>query len=202
MKLKKLVALCTAGALCLGMSLTAFAADPSREEVPESVTAGDIKLEVKPLDKQQLEDVKKDLDTILEDAGRGEIPDNAKAQLVVAADIDVPAGTDTSQGVQIEVALTDAQKNGLANGDKLYVLHFNETTKKWEVLNGWAEYKDGKLYAKVYDFSPFAFVKVTQITYDKDGKPVEKVITLSADTGKPVRVAKSTSGTVSPKTGE
>lgn len=202
MKLKKLVALCTAGALCLGMSLTAFAADPSREEVPESVKAGDLNLEVKPLDKQQLADVKKDLDTILENSGRGELPENAKAEIVVAADIDVPKGTDTSNGLQIEVALTEDQKNGLANGDKLYVLHYNETTKTWDVLNGWAEYKDGKLYAKVYDFSPFAFVKVTQITYDKNGVPTEKVITLDKDTGKPVRVAKSTSGTVSPKTGE
>lgn len=196
MKFKKLVALCTAGALCLGMSLTAFAADGSREELPAGVTAGDVKLEVKPLDKQQLEDVKKDLTSILENSGRGDMPENSKAEVVVAADIDVPEGTDTSKGVQIEVALTDTQKNGLSNGDRLYVLHWNGT--KWEVLNGWAEYRDGKLYAKVFDFSPFAFVKITQITYDKDGKPVEKVITLEKDTGKVVTPAKK----ASPKTGE
>ena len=37
MKMKKLVALATAAALCLGMSLTAFAS-PSREEVPTAGT--------------------------------------------------------------------------------------------------------------------------------------------------------------------
>ena len=41
MKLKKLVALVTAGALCLGMSLTAFAADNSREEMNTMMVAMD-----------------------------------------------------------------------------------------------------------------------------------------------------------------
>ena len=36
MKMKKLLALITAGALCLGMSMTAFAADNSINEVPSN----------------------------------------------------------------------------------------------------------------------------------------------------------------------
>lgn len=191
MKLKKLVALLTAGALCLGMSLTAFAADVSREEVPKGVTAGDKELVVKPLDEEQLKQVQDDVTKILEDAGRGEIPAGGKAEVVVAADISLPEGDKVpEEGLQIEVAMTAAQTKGLSNGDKLYVLHWNGT--KWEVLNGFAEYRNGKLYAKVFSFSPFAFVKVTSAG--------GQVVTMTNDTGKAVPVTPVKKA--SPKTGE
>ncbi len=201
MKLKKLVALITAGTLCLGMSMTAFASDLSREAVKPTgaTTSNGTKLEVEALTQENLDQVQKDVTKILEDSGRGVLPEGAKAEVVVAADISLPEGmTIPKEGLQIEVQMTSEQisKHDVKVGDKFYILH-QKADGTWEVLNGYGTVdKDGKIIATVYGLSPIAFVKITSA----GGKAITLVNDPQAPENKPKAVTpvKPTS----PKTGE
>ncbi len=202
MKLRKLVALITAGALCLGMSMTALAADPSREAVaPTGATTADgTKLDVEPLTKENLEQVQKDVNKILEESGRGTLPEGAKAEIVVAADISLPEGEEIpKEGLQIEVQMTSDQiaAHDIKVGDRFYVLH-QKADGTWEVLNGYGTVdKDGKIIATVYSLSPLAFVKITGV----DGKAITLVNDPEATPASKPKVV-TPAKKASPKTGE
>jgi len=201
MKLKKLVALITAGTLCLGMSMTAFAADPSREAVKPAgaTTSNGTELKVEALSQATLDQVQKDVTKILEDSGRGVLPAGAKAEVVVAADISLPDGESIpKEGLQIEVQMTEAQidAHDIKVGDKFYILH-QRSDGTWEVLNGYGTVdKNGKIIATVYGLSPIAFVKITSAG--------GQAITLVNDPQDPTKKAEAVTPVkqASPKTGE
>ena len=176
MKLKKLVALITAGALCLGMSLTAFAADNSREKLPiagngvtedgvvissstlsDALANGEITEEEYNKVVDTLGDPEKIKDVIKEDL---QLPSDAKVAVLGVMNYE-PEGT-VKDGSTVTFALSPSTGNGV--------------------------YVDVELD----DFSPVAFVKVMS-----NGD----VVKWNAK-GEVVSTTSTTTKKVSPKTGE
>jgi predicted lipoprotein with Yx(FWY)xxD motif len=205
MKLKKLVALVTAGALCLGMSLTAFAADGSREEVPtmgngkgdNGLTAVSGSL----TDKQ-----KEDLVNSAEDYLKKNYPEIAdKAEIIAVGDYTlydaekgeyifsgkVPGGSAT-----FDFAVpASVDTKGFKEGAAAYALHFVEG-KGWTPVSGTLEkdaYGNWVIRVETDSFSPFVFFKVMS-----NGDIVE----VNWKTGKIVSSTSTTTRKASPKTGE
>lgn len=227
MKMKKMVALITAGVLCLGMSMTAFAADKSPEDpakptapntpvvneglkgfLPAGKGEADIKIPASEKDNLiagTLEDAKKELtdkqyeevvktltdeeeiEKVIKDACN--VPADIDCTVLVAGNIQYTGDKFPAGGIDMSVNVGSASKLGLKNGDSIYVLHYNKTTSKWEVLQGTVKLDGDSAYVDVHfdSLSPVAFIKVTSngkvVPYDAKGNPVTPVSTKSPKTG-------------------
>ena len=190
MKLKKLVALFTAGALCLGMSLTAFAADGSREKLPiagNGVTEDGVVISSDP---EKIKDViKEDL----------QLPSDAKVAVLGVMNYE-PEGT-VKDGSTVTFALSPSTAGDLKEGETIAVLHLKKIVDKdgnvsyvWETKVGTVRKLGNGVYVDVEldDFSPVAFVKVMS-----NGD----VVKWNAK-GEVVSTTSTTTKKVSPKTGE
>ena len=205
MKIKKLVALLTAGVLCLGMSTTAFAAQSVQDADGAALVKGadgyvsgygeltPAQQEAFDKAKEVLED-EKQVDKILQDLGYNT---NGVDVIVMGMgdyryyDKDGnPA--DLPKGTTLQFSLEGLDKaKGLKNGDKVYLMHY-KADGTWEVVNGTVVTLNGFLYVETDELdslSPIAFLKVMS-----DGK----VVALD----KKGEVVKTTTTKVSPKTGE
>ncbi|EOS80535.1 hypothetical protein C817_01591 [Dorea sp. 5-2] len=238
MKMKKMVALITAGVLCLGMSMTAFAADledgspnkppkPTEPTTPTTPTqpakpnegfngflsinggkdvdikvpayladdlvAGDLETAKNELTDKQYENVvntltdPKAIEDIIKDACN--VPSDIDCEVLVVGNIQYTGDKFPAGGIDMSVNIGSASANGLKNGDSIYVLHYNKTTGKWEVLQGTVKLNGDSAYVDVHfdSLSPVAFIKVTSngkvVPYDAKGNPVTPVKTKSPKTG-------------------
>lgn len=196
--MKKLVALLTAGVLCLGMSMTVLAQEvPSRGTGDEpsnnvstdpadhasatvngkevGVTYDDIK------DKEVLSIVNdnKKLEQILKDAGY-DVKPGQKVEGIFWADVNLEDKTITPEGkIALNLCIGDIKTNGLKNNDVVYVYHWGKNGL--EIYEARVEDVDGNGYVKVSldDLSPIAIVKVTSngsaVAVDKKGNVVSQV---------------------------
>lgn len=201
MKLKKMVALITAGALCLGMSMTAFAAnsvdetDGYGEVEGGGFIYGDNKLteeEQKAYEeaKEVLSDeakVKAELEKLGYDTKGKDIVVMGVGEYQYYDENGKPA--DLPKGSTVKFSLDGLDKaKGLKHGDQIYVMHYLGDGK-WEVKSATVTVINGMLFAEVEldSLSPVAFLKVMSngkiVKLDKKGEVV-------SNTGK------------SPKTGE
>ncbi|MCI8665612.1 MAG: hypothetical protein HFG82_02955 [Dorea sp.] len=215
MKLKKLVALFTAGALCLGMSLTAFAADNSREKLPiagngvtedgvvissstlsDALANGEITEEEYNKVVDTLGDPEKIKDVIKEDL---QLPSDAKVAVLGVMNYE-PEGT-VKDGSTVTFALSPSTAGDLKEGETIAVLHLKKIVDKdgnvsyvWETKVGTVRKLGNGVYVDVEldDFSPVAFVKVMS-----NGD----VVKWNAK-GEVVSTTSTTTKKVSPKTGE
>ncbi len=222
MKLKKLVAFITAGALCLGMSLTAFAADSSREIVPGNdgySTDGMYEADQTEYSQEELQEIA-DLAT---DWLQKYYPNIAKdAQVITAGDYTL---YDWTTGKRVEVEKDQygnakvpggktmftfdvpsyANREGFKDGATVYALHQRWTGETdangnklytFDIINGKLRYDQANhkwvIEAEMDGFSPITFIKVMS-----DGTIVE--VDWKNDVVNP---AKAASPKASPKTGE
>ena len=204
MKLKKLVALITAGALCLGMSLTAFAADGSREKVPGTYDGvandGDLAAVNKYLTEEQREQLadnamdwlKENYPNIGKNAeiiavGDYQLVDSKNGELIT--DGKVPGGK-----TLFTFALdANVDTTGFKKGATAYALHWNG--KGYDIIEGTMTkdaYGNWVIQAEMDKFSPIAFIKVMS-----DGSIVE--VDWKGDVVNPT---KTVTKKASPKTGE
>lgn len=201
MKMKKLVALVTAAALCLGMSLTAFAAD-DKEVSPEELQVGwsedgTLGVVTKELTEKEKADIaeaaKKALANQYNVTGKDVVvmgvgdytlfdmtdPDNPK----VITDGKVPNG-----GANFQFYLGSETKEGYVNGATIYVAH-QKADGSWEIIEGKLSRVAGEWYVEVKmdSFSPVAFLKVMSngkvVEVDRRGEPVKPATTRSPRTG-------------------
>lgn len=220
MKLKKLAALITAGALCLGMSLTAFAADPSRETLPtyDGYSEGGMykadQTQYSPEELQKIADRATDWLKV----NYPNIADHA--QVIAAGDYKL---YDTTTGKDVAVTEYDEYGNALVPGGKavftfdlpsnvnkegfkegatVYALHQRKTANGYtfEVISGKLKYDKATntwtIEAEMSSFSPITFIKVMS-----DNSIVE--VDWKGDVVKPANAAKATTSVkASPKTGE
>lgn len=200
MKLKKLVALITAGALCLGMSITAFAADKddSREKVPAYATDENGKvlpLEYKETTEATVKEALKDPEKIADlfeqkgfDLKTGETP-----VVVFSKDVGLKDGEKIPEGgLDLDLNIGSAAAAGLEHGDTVYVFHWGKDGL--EIIPVTVITVNGNAVVKVHvsDLSPFAVVKVMS-----NGK----VVKVDTTTGKRTNLD-GTNTPSSPKTGE
>lgn len=196
--MKKLVALLTAGVLCLGMSMTVLAQEvpsPKPGDEPSNnvstdpadhasatvngkevgVTYDDIK------DKEILSIVNdnKKLEQILKDAGY-DVKPGQKVEGIFWADVNLEDQTITPEGkIALNLCIGDIKSNGLKNNDVVYVYHWGKNGL--EIYEARVEDIDGNGYVKVSldDLSPIAIVKVTSngsaVAVDKKGNVVSQV---------------------------
>lgn len=218
MKLKKLVAFITAGALCLGMSLTAFAKDDSRETLP----AADGYSEDGIYKADQTEYSPEELQTIADRATdwlKLNYPNIAEnAQVIAAGNYKL---YDTTTGENVPVTEYDKYDNALVPGGKavfnfdlpynvnkegfkdgatVYALHQRKTENGYtfEIINGTLKYDKTSnrwyIEAEMSSFSPITFIKVMS-----DNTIVE--VDWKGDVVKPAN-STTVSRRVSPRTGE
>lgn len=198
MKMKKLVALATAAALCLGMSLTAFAADKSRETVPAgdgTANGGKLTAENIAEDPAYL----KALEEHAMDWLKDNYPNIGKNAEVIAVGNYVLKGEGVVDGkVPGGKALfsfslpSNVDTKGFKDGKEVYALHWNAEKKGYDIISGklvWNDASGWSIEAEMKEFSPIAFIKVMS-----DGSIVE--VDWKTDT------IKTTSKKTSPKTGE
>ena len=187
MKLKKLVALITAGALCLGMSLTAFTADGSREKVPGTYDGvandGDLAAVNKYLTEEQREQLADNaMDWLKEN-----YPNIGKnAEIIAVGDYQL---VDSKNGELI----TDGKVPGGKTLFTAYALHWNG--KGYDIIEGTITkdaYGNWVIQAEMDKFSPIAFIKVMS-----DGSIVE--VDWKGDVVNPTTTVTKKA---SPKTGE
>ncbi len=203
MKLKKLVALITAGALCLGMSLTAFAADGSIDEVPAagtgSANGGDLKVYNYATEEERAEIAKEATDWL-----KNNYPNIAKnAEVIAVGDYELFNKGEYVENGQVpggkslfSFALNkEVDTKGFKVGATVYALH-QDKDGKWSIIEGKLAYNEAtgwSVEAEMDSFSPIAFIKVMS-----DGTIVE--VDWKGDV---VKSAKTTTTTkASPKTGE
>ncbi len=208
MKLKKLVALITAGALCLGMSMTAFAADDkSPEEVPTTWGEADGgKLQVwngaTPEERQEIADkamawMEKNTPNIAKDAEIIFVGDydlfqkNDKGEWDWLEDGKVPGGKKL-----FSFDVNDIEnKEGFVPGKTVYALHGN-ADGTFTPIEGKLVYDEARgwfIEVEMSEFSPVVFLKVMS-----NGKIVE--VDWKGDVVDPK--TKTATRTASPKTGE
>lgn len=214
-RMKKVMALAAACVLSLSMGIAAFAESPvdpyihggsGLDKDGNKVTvgfAGKVSEEVQKI----LEDDEKVKD-ILEDAGY--IPKDDQEIVVLASgniEGDIPEG-----GADLELS-SFAKGHGLKEGDTIYVLH-QKHDGTWEVLEGKVtytnEYGGFRVKAHFDSLSPVAFIKVMSdgktVIMDKDGSDQKVIDTTEQnkkdDSAKTVKVDKSPTVKLSPKTGK
>lgn len=208
MKLKKLVALITAGALCLGMSMTAFAADDkSPEKVPSAngfANGGDLAAVNQASEEEVQEIANKAMDWLKEN--KPNIAENA--EVIFAGNYSLMQWDETNGWVDIKDGkvpggkalfsfnVNDIEdKSGFAEGKVVYGLHDNgdgtysliEGKLVFDPTLGWS------IQAEMEGFSPVTFFKVMS-----NGKIVE--VDWKGDVVAPK--TKTVARTTSPKTGE
>ncbi len=221
MKMKKLLALITAGALCLGMSMTAFAADNSINEVPsngnqpiagngitddgvviksstlsDALANGEITQEEYDKVVDTLGDPEKIKDAIKEDL---QLPANATVAVLGVMNYE-PEGN-VKEGSTVTFSLDRNKADGLKDGDEIAVLHLKKVIDKdgnvsyvWEAKKGKVRVLASGVVVEVDldEFSPVAFVKVMS-----NGDVVKW-----NSKGEVVSTTATTTKKASPKTGE
>ena len=172
MKMKKLVALAVAGMLCLGMSVTAFAANSLTPEdaaaVIENEDGTTTPLVVEDLDEkvQEVVDTWKDDSTALEAAVKDAVKNNpdikleegAKYAVVGAFDYDIQGGLNGDTEIKFDIS--KLLPTGLKEGETLYLMHgitdANGNVTKWVLVNTTVE---GDYATATFDsLSPIAFI--------------------------------------------
>lgn len=185
MKIKKLVALLTAGVLCLGMSTTAFAAQSVDDasgyvqlEGAEGSVSGVSGDELEGDEKKAYDDAKKVLED--EDAVKAVLEakgfDTKNVDVVVLGMADYKYydkdgnEAELPKGATLRFGLNGLEKaKGLKNGDSVYLMHY--VNGNWQVITAKVVLANGVLYAEtdqLTSLSPIAFLKVMS-----DGKVVE-----------------------------
>ena len=224
MKMKKLVALAVAGMLCLGMSVTAFAANSltpddaqaeavDKEGNPITITATDLGEEAQEVvDKWEAdpETLKADVEKAVEGTNIT-LKENAEYAVIGAFEYE----GDLTPGSEITFDVSAMLPNGLEEGQTLYLMH-GLADGSWVLVE--TTVKDGKATAQLDSLSPIAFVLASDGTPIVDPDPiiptpedpddsitVDELVDLIV---KKLQESKVTvnrtvvSGKVSPKTGE
>lgn len=196
--MKKLVALLTAGVLCLGMSMTVLAQDvpsPKPGDEPSTSTSTDpadhasatvngkevgvTYDDIKDQEVLSIVNDNKKLEQILKDAGY-DVKPGQKVEGIFWADVNLADQTITPEGkIALNLCIGDIKSNGLKNNDVVYVYHWGKNGL--EIYEARVEDIDGNGYVKVSldDLSPIAIVKVTSngsaVAVDKKGNVVSQV---------------------------
>lgn len=218
MKMKKLVALLTAGVLCLGMSVTAFAANSPKDPVAGTGKDGKPVVEIPSWDQMseaQKEQYKEaaahfatpeEAATTLKNLGY-DLPKDSEVVVLGVDEYTGLKGGQISAGTEINFNLSRLEnvangKQQLRAGDQVTLVHATwvDGKIKWEVKRATVKWDaDAKIfYATVTmdSLSPIAFVEVMQngdvIAFNSNG---EVVSTTSAS-------GSSNTVKTSPKTGE
>ena len=172
MKIKKLTALVLAGMLCLGMSVTTFAAnsltpeDAEAEAVdkdgnPITITATDLGAEAQEVvDKWEAdpETLKADVEKAVEGTNIT-LKENAEYAVIGAFEYE----GDLTPGSEITFNVSAMLPNGLEEGQTLYLMH-GLADGSWVLVE--TTVKDGKATAQLDSLSPIAFVLAS------DGTPI------------------------------
>ena len=199
--MKKLVALATAAALCLGMSVTAFAADvksPQDSDIPVigSGTTDDDSMYVtsKPLTDKEREDIAAAAEKALKDqynvTGKDVVVLGVgDYTLYDADDKKIEDGKVPNGGANFSFRLDAVEnKEGFVDGATIYVAH-QKADGTWEILEGKLvkTFYGWSVRVKMDSFSPVAFLKVMSngkvVEVDKKGEPVKATTTRSPRTG-------------------
>lgn len=196
--MKKLVALLTAGVLCLGMSMSVFAQEvPSQTpgDEPSNSTSTDPADHASAIVNGKQVDVKYDditdkevlsvvndnskLEQILKNAGY-DVKPGQQVEGIFWADVNLKDQTITPDGkISLNLCIGDLKKNGVKGKDVVYVYHWGKNGL--EIFEATVEDIDGNGYVKVSldDLSPIAVVKVTSngsvVAVDKKGNVVSTV---------------------------
>ncbi len=192
--MKKLVALLTAGILCLGMGMTVLAGEvpsyqPGKEPSNNPADHASATVNGKEMgvtydditDKEVLSIVNdnKKLEQLLKDSGY-DVKPGQKVEGIFWADVNLEDQTITPEGkIALNLCIGDIKANGLKNNDVVYVYHWGKNGL--EIFEARVEDIDGNGYVKVSldDLSPIAIVKVTSngsaVAVDKKGNVVSEV---------------------------
>lgn len=189
--MKKLVALATAAALCLGMSVTAFAADvksPQDKDIPEIEYGRSEDEDMFVRSEGLTEKEKEDIATAAEKALKEQYNVTGKDVVVLAVgdytlyDADnkeIKDGKVPNGGANFKFSLDAVEnKEGFENGAIIYVAH-QKADGTWEILEGslLKTYDGWVVKVKMDSFSPVAFLKVMSngkiVEVDKKGEPVK-----------------------------
>lgn len=197
MKMKKLVALATAAALCLGMSLTAFAAD-EKELSPEEIKYGYsdddkhfvVSEDLTAEEKEEIANAAKDAlaekfdvagkDVVVIGVGDYTLYDKETGKPITDGKLDGKATFNFFIGSET--------KDGYEKGATIYVAH-QKADGSWEILTGVLDRVAGEwvITVDMDSFSPVAFLKVMSngkiVEVDKKGEPVKATTTRSPKTG-------------------
>lgn len=201
MKMKKLVALATAAALCLGMSVTAFAADvksPQDSDIPTigwgATDDGSLDVWSKPLTDKEKEDIADAAEKALKDQY------NVTGKDVVVIGVGdyqlfdedgklIEDGKVPNGGANFNFALGREDKDGYVKGATIYVAH-QKADGTWEIIEGTLDknsYGEWIVKVKMDSFSPVAFLKVMSngkiVEVNQKGEPVKATTTRSPKTG-------------------
>ncbi|MEY8411254.1 hypothetical protein AALB51_08370 [Lachnospiraceae bacterium 62-26] len=198
MKMRKLVALATAAALCLGMSLTAFAAD-EKENSPAEIeygTSEDGSMYVK--SDELTSEQKKEIADAAEKALKDQYNVTGKDVVVIGVGdytlynedgTEIKDGKVPNGGANFNFILGRETKDGYAKGATIYVAH-QKADGTWEIIEGTLDknmYGEWVVKVKMDSFSPVAFLKVMSngkvVEVDKKGEPVKAATTRSPKTG-------------------
>ncbi len=217
MKMKKLVALLTAGVLCLGMSVTAFAAnspkdpvagtDADGKKVVENVKWEDMSPEQRALYEEAASHfaTPEEAATTLKNLGY-KLPKDSKVVVLGVEEYTGLKGGDIAKGTEINFNLSMLEnvangKQQLRAGDQVTLVHatYVNGELKWEVKRATVKWdaEAGIFYATVTmdSLSPIAFLEVMQngdvIAFNSKGE----VVSSTSANG-------STTVKASPKTGE
>ncbi|MCI9340298.1 MAG: hypothetical protein HFG94_06505 [Dorea sp.] len=192
MKLKKMVALITAGALCLGMSMTAFAANSVTDVIGGAIVEGvegtveNDYYNMTPEEKKAFEEAAEVLsDESKVKAELEKLGYDTKGKDVVVMGLGEYNYYDENgnkaelpKGSTVKFSLAGVEKaKGLKHGDQIYVMHYLGDGK-WEVKSAKVTFVNGVAYAEVEmdSLSPVAFLKVMSngkiVKLDKKGEVV------------------------------
>lgn len=180
---KRLMALVCAAVLTVGMSMTAFAANPSvvagvvtgiekavdKNGAAIDVEGADAKIVVENLPKDKyVEEIK-----YIEENYKKELGDAYKEGMVIIDEKNVRVVGDPAL-INWDATITFTA-NGVKAGEDVVLLHYNETAKDWEVIEATAG--DETIKATFKSLSPVVFVKVGPVGGSpKTGEPVSLMV--------------------------
>lgn len=192
---KRLMALVCAAVLTVGMSMTAFATNPSvvagvvtgiekavdKNGAAIDVEGTDAKIVVENLPKDKyVEEIK-----YIEANYKKELGDAYKEGMVIIDEKNVRVVGDPAL-INWDATITFTA-NGVKAGEEVVLLHYDETAKDWEVIKATAG--DETIKATFDSLSPVVFVKVGPVASPTTGEPVSLMVA-------GVAVALGTVGTV------
>lgn len=179
---KRLMALVCAAVLTVGMSMTAFATNPSvvagvvtgiEKAVDKNGAAIDVEgtdakivVENLPADKY-VDEVK-----YIKDNYKKELGDAYKDGMVIIDIKNVRVVGDPAE-INWDATVTFTAK-GVKAGEDVAILHYDEAEKKWEVIKATAG--DETIKATFDSLSPVVFVKVGPVASPTTGEPVSLMV--------------------------